>query len=90
MVFGDFYRDSCVNLIWIIMMDQFTLEEDDMGMFITQTANENMENISSLLDESFDFESNEVGSMHYSDISDDEGSRPENVWILLRHLPCKF
>ena len=62
------------------MMDVFSLEDDDMGLFITQTPSNNVQNISDLLDVSMEeFENNEVGTMHYSDISDDEGSKVSNV-----------
>ena len=62
------------------MMDVFSLEDDDMGLFITQTPSNNVQNISDLLDVSMeDFENNEVGTMHYSDNSDDNGLKEANI-----------
>ena len=65
---------------WI--MENFTLEDDDMGLFITQTPKENveMENLVSFVQDDMDFETNvndsvmegQVGNMVYSDISDFE------------------
>ena len=67
-------------LVGILMMDVFSLEDDDMGLFITQTPSNNVQNISDLLDVSMeDFENNEVGTMHYSDISDDNGLKEANI-----------
>ena len=67
------------------MMEQFSLEDDDMGMFITQTPSVNVDNLDSLLEDSFDFECNEVGKMLYSDISEDETYKEQAVMDVTDH-----
>ena len=74
---------------WIssLIMDVLSLEEDDEGMFLTQTPSREVGDSSQAgyLDNFVEFEDtvngfvNEpsVGNMNYSDISDDEFSRLE-------------
>ena len=65
--------------ISILFVMELSLEDDDLGLFITQTPSQNVE-ISNLLDVSLDdFDCGEVGSMHYSDISEDEGSKSHDT-----------
>ena len=70
-------------------MDVLSLEDDDMGLFITQTPNinANVENLAALCDNFGEFSSSQMDevdgvsseSMHYSDISDveEEASKVE-------------
>ena len=61
------------------MMEQFSLEDDDMGIFITQTSKDD-EDVSNLLEESFEINCNEVVKMDYLDISEDECSKQDSVF----------
>ena len=70
---------AIIGLISILIMELFSLEEDDSGIFITQNGSENVVNMDYSY-EDFEFPSSqmvhgnegEVGQMHYSDISEDE------------------
>ena len=69
-------------------MDTFSIEDDDLGLFLTQTpsSSRNEESLTEFLDDSMDLvemprgegNNRDVGQMHYSDISDDETRNKEN------------
>ena len=72
-------------------MESFSLEDDDLGLFITQTLSVIEENTNRFLEDSFDFDSNEVGKMHYLDISEEmDVTETPSMWvyIMLIHLYC--